>query len=276
MQLGIAEEPVVNNTHNIKLQNNFFELVDILLAENIQVISFTFGNLPAEIIQTFKTNGAYLIGTATCLAEAKLLADSGIDAIVAQGYEAGGHRGNFINKASQTSIATMALVPQLVSHIDRPVIAAGGIMDGRGIVAALALGASAVQMGTAFLTTVESGCHPAYKAALLKAKNSDVDTTTLTKVYSGKTVRGLHNHFIEHMEEKRVDIPPYPIANALTSPIRKAAAQQQARDIMSIWSGQGVSLVTEQLSVQGLLTKLNTEVKENLQQLVTTFGKMES
>ncbi len=137
-------------------EDNFQSMIDVLLEEKISIVSFTFGNLPPDLIKAFKSNGSYLMGTATSLEEARLLADSGIDAIVLQGHEAGGHRGGFLTPTEHASMGTMALISQVVKQIKQPLIAAGGIMDGSGIAAACALGASGVQMGTAFLTTAES------------------------------------------------------------------------------------------------------------------------
>jgi len=133
----------------------------------------------------------------------------------------------------------MALVPQVADAVKVPVIAAGGIMDGRGIAAALLLGAVAVQMGTAFLTCPESGIHPLYKQALLQAQG---DPTVLTRTFSGQHARGLRNAFIERMQPYEAQVPPYPIQNALTSEIRQAAAKAGRLHFMSLWAGQAVAL----------------------------------
>lgn len=264
--LGMNEERA---STSLKLENNFHEIIDFLLHEKIKIVSFTFGNLPFDVIRAFKSNGTYLMGTATSLAEAKILADCEIDAIIAQGYEAGGHRGSFFTPFKRACIGTMAFVPLLVNNIDRPIIASGGIMDGQGIVAALSLGACAVQMGTAFLSTKESGAPKAYKQRLIGTKNNDEDLTTITNAYSGKKARGLHTAFIEYMETELDSIPAYPIANMLSSPVRKEAIKQEITDLYSMWCGQGVPLITDGLTVDELLVKLRSEVKETLQDLST-------
>src|SRR5699024_5354580 len=152
------------------------------------------------------------MATATTVAEAKEIERMGIDVVIAQGSEAGGHRGNFLKITEDSLIGLMSLVPQIVDSVNIPVIAAGGIMNGRGIIAALALGAQAVQMGTAFLTTNESGAHPSYKQAILQAKETE---TILTKAFSGKFARGVKNEFIEKMSEDTASLLDYPAQNTL-------------------------------------------------------------
>lgn len=260
-ELGMQAEQVVSP---LALSDNFYEIIDVLLEEKIQIVSFTFGNLPVEVIQKFKKNSVYLMGTANSLEEAQRLASSEIDAIIAQGSEAGGHRGGFFTPFKQASVGTMALIPSLVRGIDRPIIAAGGIMDGRGIVAATALGACAVQMGTAFLSTKESGCHPSYKKELTEAKNKPYDVTTVTDVFSGKMARGINTSFIEYMEAHLSSVPDYPIPHNLSSPLRKEAAQQKATQLMSMWSGQGLPLITDNLSANALIEQLRDEIEASL------------
>jgi nitronate monooxygenase len=231
---------------------SFEEQMAVILEEKIAVFSFTFG-IPAEIwIKKLKENGVILMGTATTLSEATLLEKRGIDAIVAQGSEAGGHRGTFIGKAEDALIKLSDLVPDLIHHTKIPIIAAGGIMDAKGISAALALGASAVQLGTVFLTCTESGIHPSYKQELL---NTMQDSTTLTRVFSGKLARGINNKFISRMKLHETTILDYPIQNALTVPMRKEAAKKNSTDFMSMWAGQSAYLC-ENLSVAELIKKL--------------------
>jgi nitronate monooxygenase len=174
------------------------------------------------------------------VAEAVALEQSGVDAVIAQGSDAGSHRGTFLGRPEDSLVGTVALVPQIADAVKVPVIAAGGIMDARGIRAALALGASAVQMGTAFLATPESGISPAYKQALLNAKE---DQTVLTRAFSGRLARGIRNRFSEEMRAFEHDLPPYPIQNALTRDIRQAAAKQHRPEFLSLWAGQGVGLI---------------------------------
>ena len=172
-------------------------------------------------ISRCKKNQTILIGTATNLAEAQALKENGADVIVAQGSEAGGHRGTFLDSAESSLIGLMSLVPQLADTIKIPIVAAGGIMDGRCIVAALNLGACGVQMGTAFLTCHESGIPLIYKQVLLTQKQ---DTTILTRSFSGKLARGIRNQFTDHLSQSH--ILDYPIQNALTNAMRKAAIQK--------------------------------------------------
>lgn len=224
------------------LKESFNEQVQVLLEENVPVFSFTFGIPSQNVIQEMKQRGIVVIGTATTVEEGIRLEAAGVDAIVAQGSEAGGHRGAFLGNANDALIGTMALLPQLVDHVAIPVIAAGGIMDGRGLVASLALGASAVQMGTAFLVSFESGAHAAYKEKIL---TSSEDSTEITYAYSGKAARGIRNDFINKMRLYPGTIPAYPIQNTLTRDIRQAAAKANNPEYMSLWAGQGVRLAKE-------------------------------
>lgn len=218
---------------------SFAEQINILIEEKIPVFSYVFGMLDLVRIAQFKRNHTFLIGTATNLAEAQELEKSGIDAIVAQGSEAGGHRGTFLNKAEDSLIDLPGLVPQLVAELKIPIIAAGGIMDGKGIVAAADLGAEGVQMGTAFLTCSEAGIADGYKQTLLAQRQ---DNTVLTRAFSGKLARGIHNKFTERMEKKKMNILDYPIQNSLTTAMRKKAKEDQNIDFMSLWSGQSAAL----------------------------------
>jgi nitronate monooxygenase len=224
---------------------SFDEQLAAALESGAWVFSFTFGVLAAGTIAAIKARGLFLIGTATTVAEAVALEQAGVDAVVAQGSEAGGHRGTFVGAFETGMVGTIALVPQMVDAVRVPVIASGGIMDGRGIAAALALGASAVQMGTAFLTCDEAGIPEAYKQAILAAHE---DQTRLTRAFSGRPARGIANRFMT--EDERSDaaetILPFPLQNALTRPLRNAAAQQGRAEFLSLWAGQGVRLARRQ------------------------------
>jgi nitronate monooxygenase len=179
------------------------------------------------------------MGTATTVAEARALEAAGVDTIVAQGSEAGAHRGTFLGTFESSMIGTIALVPQIVDAVDIPVVASGGIMDGRGIVAALALGAAAVQMGTAFVTCDESGAPESYKAALIAARD---DATAVTRAFSGRPARGLVNQFMRDIDDAGIAIPEFPIQNTLTRPMRAAAAATGVTDAFSLWAGQAARL----------------------------------
>jgi nitronate monooxygenase len=175
---------------------SFKKQVEVVLEAKVPVFSFTFGIPAPEIVAKMKACGIKLMGTATTVAEARALHAAGVDAIAAQGSEAGAHRGTFLASCEDSLIGTLALVPQIVDAVPLPVIASGGIMDGRGIVAAAALGASGVQMGTAFLACPESGASEAYKAAVLAARD---DATLLTRAFSGRMARGIANSFAVDM-----------------------------------------------------------------------------
>ncbi|VVC77207.1 Nitronate monooxygenase [Aquicella siphonis] len=218
---------------------SFEEQLQVILEENIPVFSFTFGVLSAAWVKKLKHQQVRMIGTATSVAEARLLEKKGIDMVIAQGYEAGGHRGSFLTPGEQSLIGGMALIPQMADAVSVPVIAAGGIMDARGILAALLLGASGVQMGTAFITCPEAKAHPRYQQALLHAQDQD---TVLTRVFSGKLARGLRNRFIQEMHEHEQEILDYPAQHALTKPLRDTAAKKNQLDYLSLWSGQASSL----------------------------------
>ncbi len=238
--------------------------LEAALATDAALFSFTFGLLPAEAIAAIKARGLFLMGTATTVAEAKALAAAGVDAVVAQGAEAGGHRGTFLGDFAAAMIGTMALVPQIADAVPVPVVGSGGIMDGRGIAAALALGASAVQMGTAFLTCEEAGVPPSYRERILAGTE---DETRLTRAFSGRLARGLRNRFMTEVEGgEAAAILPFPLQNALTRPLRAAAAQQDRADYLSLWAGQGVGLA-RCLPAGELVTRLAEETEAALRRL---------
>ena len=215
----------------------FEDQLAVVLEERIPVFSFTFG-IPEEAqFSALKEVGTVLVGTATTVREGLVLEERGVDAVVGQGSEAGGHRGTFIGDFESALVGTMALVPQLADSLSVPVVAAGGIMDGRGLAAALVLGAEGVQMGTAFLPCPESGIHPKYKEAVLAAKSEE---TSLTRAFSGKPARGIRNRFMEEMDEQ--EVPAYPVQNAYTKDIRAAAAKEDRIEFLSLWAGQAAGL----------------------------------
>ena len=230
------------------------------------IFSFTFGLLPASAIAAIKQRGMFLIGTATTVAEAVALEQAGVDAVVTQGSEAGGHRGTFATTFETGMVGTLALVPQVVDAVAVPVIASGGIMDGRGIAAALALGAAAVQMGTAFLTCDEAGVPHAYQEAILRAHEHE---TRLTRAFSGRPARGIVNRFmteVERADEAADTILPFPLQNMLTRPLRSAAAQQDRAEYLSLWAGQGVRLARRQTAT-ALIARLAHETEVVIQRL---------
>jgi nitronate monooxygenase len=210
---------------------------DTLIAARPAAASFTFDILSAEQVARLRAAGIVVIGTVTTVAEALAWQAVGADAVIASGVESGGHRGTFIGAQEDATLGVWELLPQVVAAVGIPVIAAGGIMDGRDIGRALSLGAAAVQMGTAFLVTAESGIHHAYKQRLLTA---GTHPTRLTRVFSGRYARGLENRFMTLMSAVEKKLPPYPVQNALTGAIRAAAAAIGDTEFMSLWAGMGV------------------------------------
>lgn len=213
------------------------------LASPATVLSFTFGVLTSEQVAAVQSRGIMLVGTATTVAEAVQLEALGVDAVVAQGAEAGGHRGSFAGDFGASMIGTLALVPQMVDAVGIPVIASGGIMDGRGIAAALALGAQAVQMGTAFLTADEAGITEGYKQLILSTPES---ATRVTRAFSGRPARGIVNLAMTAIEGDAGAILPFPLQNALTRPMRNAATAQDRPEFLSLWAGQALTLARRQ------------------------------
>ncbi len=217
---------------------------EALLNSGVAAFSFTFGVPSVDQIAAANAAGIMVIGTATTVEEAVTLERAGVDAIATQGAEAGGHRGTFLVDFEAGLVGTMALVPQVVDAVSVPVIAAGGIMDGRGIAAALALGASAVQMGTAFLTCAESASSEPHRRALLAAGEHQ---TRVTRAFSGRPARGIANRFMDETEAAGDGaILDYPLQNSLTRPARNAAAKQDRAEFLSLWSGQGVRMARRQ------------------------------
>lgn len=233
-QLGLPAPPGPSLAPDL-----FDAQLEAVLAANVPIFSFTFGIPDRQALSALKSHDVIVMGTATTVDEAKQLEAAGVNAIVAQGSEAGAHRGTFAAPFEAAMIGTMALVPQVVDAVRLPVVASGGIMDGRGIVAAEALGAQAVQMGTAFLTCEEAGIPQAYKEALRVAR---AEETALTRAYSGRPARAIVNDFIRAWDGREDTILPFPLQNSLTRPLRNAAADQSDTRLLALWAGQGASL----------------------------------
>jgi nitronate monooxygenase len=230
--------------------------------------SFTFGLLTRAECDALKARGTYVIGTATTVAEAKAWADVGADAICAQGIEAGGHRGTFLADQPSSSIGTFALVRTILAAVNLPVIAAGGITDGAGVAAALALGAAAAQVGTAYLLSDEAIVNPVWRKAIETAPD---DPTRLTRVISGKYARGLDNAFMREMLPREQDVPPYPIQNALTQELRAAAVKAGSPDVLSLWAGQAVKLA-QRGSAAGITRTLWRDAREVMHAQLQRWG----
>lgn len=200
-----------------------------------EVVSFHFGLPPKPLLDRVKATGAKVLSSATTVAEAIWLEQHGCDAIIAMGYEAGGHRGMFLSDDLNTQVGTLALVPQIADAVSVPVIAAGGIGDGRGLAAALMLGASAAQVGTAYLFTPEAKVSPSHHQALRTAKDSD---TALTNLFTGRPARGIVNRLMRELGPINAKAPAFPLAGGALMPLR---AKDEA-DFANLWSGQALGL----------------------------------
>ena len=214
-------------------------LCDVVAECRPNVVSFHFGLPEPRLLRRVKETGCKVISSATTVDEARWLEDRGCDAVIAQGYEAGGHRGMFLTDAVASQPGTLALVPQVVDAVAVPVLAAGGIADGRGIAAAFALGAAGVQIGTAYLATSESTISGLHRAALAMARD---DGTVLTNVFTGRPARGLANRIVREVGPIAPDAPEFPTAGDAVAPIRAAAEAAGSSDFTPLWSGQAAGL----------------------------------
>lgn len=236
-ELGLpAPEPPNIDTDPFPVQ------LDAVLEAEVPVFSFTFGIPGLDVLAELHHLDITIMGTATTVDEARQLAAAGVNAVIAQGSEAGGHRGTFAASFEAALIGTMALVPQVVDAVSVPVVAAGGIMDGRGMVAAEALGASAVQMGTAFLTCREAGAPDVYKAAIRSARG---EHTAMTRAFSGRPARGIVNAFMQTVSGREDAILPFPLQGAAIGPLRSEAAIRGDTRFLSLWAGQGARLARD-------------------------------
>jgi nitronate monooxygenase len=208
-----------------------------------KVVSFHFGLPAPELVSRVTTAGCVVLGSATTVAEARWLEERGCNAVIAQGYEAGGHRGMFLSELLNEEVAmqpgTFALLPQVVDAVTVPVIAAGGIADGRGIAAAFALGAAGVQIGTAYLFTAEALISDLHRAALDSAQ---ADHTTLTNVFSGRPARGIVNRLVREVGPMAPEAPAFPMAGGALAPLKAAAEAAGDTDFSALWSGQSANL----------------------------------
>jgi nitronate monooxygenase len=234
--------------------------VSLLLDIRPAVVSFHFGTPRREVITALKQAGIVLISTATTVSEARALERSGMDAVIAQGWEAGGHRGSHQPTSPGEGVGAMALIPQIADAVGVPVIAAGGIADGRGIAAAFALGASGAQLGTAFLSCPEAGTDTRRRARLRVAGDSD---TMVTDAFSGRSARAMRSRYAEDMEKAREALPAFRQMYALSDPLVAAATEDEVSFHLY---GQGAGLSRE-LPAPDLIRALTSEA-------AAVFGKL--
>lgn len=219
-----------------------------------RVFTTHLGALPKDRVDALRSGGILVGGTATCIAEAKRFESLGYDFVIAQGGEAGGHRGTYLRDAADSLTGTLALTRAIVRAVRLPVVAAGGIMDGAGIAAVLALGAQAASLGTAFIPCPESGAPKIHKDSLLAAREDD---TRITEKFSGKPARGLVNRFMNEMGS--APQLAYPAQNKLTGPLRQASAKAGKADFVAMWAGQGAAM-SRSLPAAQLIDTLEKEI----------------
>src|SRR5467141_1805884 len=233
----------------------FEDQARVLLDANVPAFSFIVGIPPREILEECRAKSIVTIGTATTPDEAAALQEAGVDAIVASGFEAGGHRGSFLQSAEDSLTGTFSLIPQIADIVGVPVIAAGGIADARGVIATLALGAEAVQIGTAFLACEESGASLLHRQAL---RGKKAGHTALTKGFTGRLARGIHNLLLEELNREGTAILPYPLQRKLVRNLAVPAEAAGRSDLLPLWAGQSANLST----CTDLLTFLTSLVEE--------------
>jgi len=242
-ELGIAPETPIPVSNRAPFDAAFCEVVEALQPD---VVSFHFGLPAPELLARVKASGARVLSSATTVDEARWLAQHGCDGIIAQGAEAGGHRGLFLGDEVCAQPGLLALLPRVVQAVDVPVIAAGAIADGRGMAAALQLGAAAVQVGTAYLFCPEARISAPHRAALMTAG----DNTALTNVFTGRPARGILNRAMRELGPISPLAPTFPLAGGALAPLRAAAEAQGSGDFSPLWAGQAVALARD--TAQGL------------------------
>jgi nitronate monooxygenase len=226
-----------------------------------EAVSFHFGLPTSDLLQRVKATGARVLSSANSVREARWLEERGCDAIIAQGFEAGGHQAMFLSHNVDTQVGTMALVPQIADAVKVPVIAAGGIADGRGIAAAFALGASGVQIGTAYLLCPEATIRPVHREALLSAHENE---TALTNVFTGRPARGIMNRAMREIGAISDTAPDFPLAATALAPLRTKAEAAGRDDFTALWAGQAFRLAKE-MSARDLTTMLARDAQKRLE-----------
>lgn len=236
--------------------------VDVLAPFRPPVVSFHFGLPAPELLDQIRSWGAKVLSSATTVAEARWLERQGVDAIIAQGIEAGGHRGMFLSDDVSGQVGTLALVPQVVDAVTVPVIAAGGIADARGVAAVMALGASGVQVGTAYLLCPESRASAVHRAALV---SDQAGVTAITNVFTGRPARGIVNRIVRELGPMSDAVPAFPLAAPALAPLRSEAERRGSGDFSALWAGQNVSGCKE-VSAATLTRELASELRRRLHQ----------
>jgi nitronate monooxygenase len=239
VELGVDRAGAAPSSPRAAFDDELCRLVERCRPE---VVSFHFGLPAPELLERVRATGAVVMSSATTVAEAVWLEGHGCDVVIAQGVEAGGHRGMFLTEDVLAQPGTMALVPRVVDAVAVPVIAAGGIADGRGVAAALLLGASAVQVGTAYLLCPEALTSPVHRRVLA---DGTVDNTVLTNVFTGRPARGRRNRVIDELGPMAPDAPAFPTASAAIAPLRAAAEREGSGDFSPLWSGQAGVMSTD-------------------------------
>jgi nitronate monooxygenase len=215
-------------------------MLELVLKLRPNAVSFHFGLPETQVMAALRAAGIFVMGSATSVSEAKLLERGGVDAVIAQGVEAGGHRGTFAVPYAQGELGLMALLPQVVDAVTVPVVAAGGIADGRGIAAALVLGAAGVQIGTAFLGSPEAAIDPVYRETLQAARATN---TRITSVLTGRPARAIVTRFIEEMAEQEGQTLEFPLQRLLTAPLARASVAQHNPEFHAMWAGQAAAML---------------------------------
>ncbi|HEX8797382.1 MAG TPA: nitronate monooxygenase, partial [Terriglobales bacterium] len=262
IQLGVDANTLVPTSTRAAFDD---KMCDLVMEFHPEVVSFHFGLPDKNLLERVRRAGAKIISSATSVDEARWLEDQGCDAIVAQGYEAGGHRGMFLTQEVSTQVGTMALVPQVVDAVKVPVIAAGGIADARGIAAAFALGAAGVLIGTAYLFCPEARISALYRQALKDAKDNE---TAITNVFTGRPARGIVNRLMREVGPMSDVVPEFPLAATALAPLRTKSEMAGSGDFSPLWSGQGARLNRE-LPAAELTKRLGAETLEKLRLLGT-------